>query len=675
MPVLDYRRFGISLDDVHAGRFSYIIGFDLGDGELSAAYWNLREEGFTEPIDLNFNKNGDKKALSALFITSKNEIIGGTLSSMSYLSDADGQLFLNFKVPPARLLEGEFYEGTRVSKLALMRNILRYHLSNIFENNNLCFEGEGLIVIGCPSSPEWLNNDRDVEYAKTLQEGLASLKKDFTVVVIPESRASLMKVYKEHVNNIRVKLENGIIVVDHGSSTLDATVIDFRHNHQLDFSIPLGAKLIERKVREVVLREHRRRVNELIGPDFQLLSIRNGKEAHYVLPECSPTVPLEFTDESMLKAVLSRQLFHRVTHEEHVRYSTEEKPLVEGIWSELHIAFLTDTAHCCCINPSDYEGAILMTGGASRMQFVRDNAAKVFPKATVVCDSEPSFCVSRGLVWGSRSDLNAMKLTEKVREEVRAAIQNDTVHFRRMLGEQMAPVIYDYILPEVEDWVKNGANVTPRQIQKKMADGLVNPKTPQQKEWNRKVHEALQAGIRKYFADNSDTSLRNVIASTVNRVFSQEFPGRIDAKNIKSFHVDNEVWDKLVKEASSENGPISQTINRTIDFNDLLCGMIEGLVYFLVGTVALVLWILTLGLIDFTDFIDQRFNRADSLLSDEKRMKVYTHLKNNKADVISKIENTFASSKIGNDGKIAQAVIDAVRPSLETAVNNVSLYF
>lgn len=675
MPILDYKRFGVTVNDVESGRFSYIIGFDLGDGELSAAYWDLREDGFAKPIDLKFDINENTKVVSALFLRSNNKIMGGTLGAISALSDAEGQLFLNFKVPPARLLDGELYEGSRVSKLGLMCNLLYYHLSKILEVNKLNFEGTGLIVIGCPSSPEWLNNDMDVKYAKALQDGLKRLKKDFTVVVIPESRASLMKVYKENVNDIRVSLENGIIVIDHGSSTLDVTVIDFVHNHQSDFSIPLGAKLIERKVREVVLREHRRRVNELLGPDFQLMSIRNAKEAHYTHPEGSPRVILEFSDESMLKANLSADLMHRVTDVDKVRYSTEDEPFVEGTWNELHIAFITDTASRCGINPVTYKGTILMTGGASRMRFVRDNAAKIFPNATIVCDTEPSFCVSRGLVWGSRSDLNAMKLTEKVREEVRTAIQNDTEHFRRMLGEEIAPVIYSYILPQVEDWVKTGADITPRQMQKKMSDGLINPVTPSQKEWNRKIHEALQTGIRKYFTNNSNSSLRDLIADTVNRVFSQEFPGKINAANIKNFCIENNVWDKLVKDASSENGPIAPIINGSINFNDLLRGAIEGLMYLAVGVVALALYFASFGLIDFLDTIDKKFDKADALLSDSKRMKVYTHLKENKSEVIDKIVNTFATSKIGDDGKIAGAIIEAVKPSLETAVNNVSLYF
>ncbi len=675
MPVLNYKRFGVTDDDAKSGRFSYIIGFDLGDGELSAAYWDLREEGFAKPEDLKFDINGTTKVVSALFMRSNQKILGGTLGSMASLYDAEGQLFLNFKVPPARLLEGEFYEGTRISKIGLLCNLLFYHLSKIFEVNRLNFEGKGLIVIGCPSSPEWLGNDMDVKYAKALQDGLARLKKDFTVVVIPESRASLMKVYKENVNDIRVNLENGIIVVDHGSSTLDVTVIDFINNHQSDFSVPLGAKLIERKIREVVLKERGRRVNELIAPDFQLMNIRSGKEAHYAHPEGSPRVSLEFRDEVMLTAKLSAELMNRVTNVDKVRYSTEDEPLVEGTWSDLHIAVLSDTARRCNINPSDYKGTILMTGGASRMKFVRDNAAKVFPKATIVCDIEPSFCVSRGLVWGSRSDLNAMRLTEKVREEVETAIQIDVPHFRRMLGEELAPIIYSYILPQVEDWVKKGANITPRQMQKQMSDGLVNPVTPAQKEWSRKINEALQTGIRKYFTNNSSSSLRNLIADTVNRIFSQEFPGKINAENIKNFRIENDVWDKLVKDASSENGPIAPIINSSINFNYLLRGAIEGLMYFAVGVVALALYLASFSLIDILDTVDKKFDKADALLTDSKRMKVYTHLKEKKSEVIDKIVNTFATSKIGDDGKIAGAIIEAVKPSLETAVNNVSLYF
>ncbi|MDE6843177.1 MAG: hypothetical protein K2J24_06595, partial [Muribaculaceae bacterium] len=67
MALLDFSRFGVTAQDVRDGKYSYIIGFDLGDGEISAAYWNLKEEGFVKPYDLKFDKDEHQKVLSALF--------------------------------------------------------------------------------------------------------------------------------------------------------------------------------------------------------------------------------------------------------------------------------------------------------------------------------------------------------------------------------------------------------------------------------------------------------------------------------------------------------------------------------------------------------------------------------------------------------------------------------
>lgn len=674
MPLLDYSRFGITAEDVGSRPFSYIIGFDLGDGELAAAYWDLTEAGFAAPKNLYFNNNYETKVLSALFRTSRNVYIGGSSGYMSGQRDAEGHLFINFKVPPARLLDGEKYEGMQVTKLELIQELFRLHLSNILNNNNVKFDGRGLVVVGCPSSPEWLDNGMDVLYARILQRAIAGLGKDLTVVVLPESRASLMKVYKEDYPKAPAELNKGIIVIDHGSSTLDVTVTDFVENRQLDFSIPLGASLIERTALEVELRKRNCTIHDVKSREFHFLLFRGAKEALYANTEGTQSVYIELNDDSSFKSRLTAESMHNVTHNEKVKYTTTEGE-TEGKWSDLHIAFLADAASCCGIDPATYEGTIMLTGGASNMQFVRENAAHLFPKATLTPDHDSSYCVSRGLVWVSRADLEAMKLGERVREEIRNAIQYDLGRFRSMLGEEVAPVIYSYLLSQMGDWLRNGANVTPRQLQKKMAHGLISPSTPEQKEWRRKVRKAFQDGIKKYFTDESSASLRNLIATTVNNVFSQTFPGKTDARRIKDFRIDNKLWDKLVKEASCENGALSQMINNSIDYNVLLIGLFEGIFFAIFYLLAKILKWFTFTIVDLSDYVKGKFNKNDKCLSDDDRTTVYVHVRDNKEKTIAQIKETFLKSNIGEDGQIARAIIEGIEPALDAAVNNVSLYF
>lgn len=54
-------------------------------------------------------------------------------------------------------------------------------------------------------------------------------------------------------------------MIDHGSSTLDITAIDFKENTQYDFSIPLGANLIERKILHNAVIEYGRKESEIKG--------------------------------------------------------------------------------------------------------------------------------------------------------------------------------------------------------------------------------------------------------------------------------------------------------------------------------------------------------------------------------------------------------------------------
>lgn len=688
MPLLDYSRFGITAEDVGSRPFAYIIGFDLGDGELAAAYWDLSEEGFTDPKNLYFNKHQDLKVLSGLYGSSRIGYLGGSVGSISTQSDAEGHLFLNFKVPPARLLDGEKYEGTQVTKLELIQELFRFHLSNILNNNNVRFDGRGLVVVGCPSSPEWLDNGMDVLYARILQRAIAKLGRDLTVVVLPESRASLMKVYKESYNDFHSRLDDGIIVIDHGSSTLDVTVTDFADNHQWDFSIPLGARLIESTALDIELKKQNRDQRDLESLETQRLLFRGTKEAHYTYPEGSRRISIYFKEGKggSIDARISAESMHNVTHKEEVEYTTTEGKTV-GTWSDLHIAFLADAASSCGIDPATYKGTIMLTGGASSMQFVRENAAHLFPNASITDDHDPSYCVSRGLVWVARADLEAMKLGERVRQQLWNAIQNDLWRFRDILGGEVTPVIYSYLLSQVKDWAENGANVTPRELQRKMSDALVNPRTPEQKEWKRKVNNAIRTGIKNYFTYSSlnpltyafggfnNGSLRELIATTVNSIFSQAFPGKVDARHIKDFNIDNALWNKLVKDASSENGAISRSITGAIDFSDLLMGVIVRILYWICSALALIPIILTVGIYDPTDEIEELFDKSDKLISDKKRMKVYKKLINDQGETTEKIRGLFSSSKIGEDGQIARAIIEGIEPALDAAVNNVSLYF
>ena len=63
MAQLNFNRFGIKEED--ANSFDYILGFDMGHGEISVSYWKMNVNSV--PDDLKVNDTSDKKDFALLF--------------------------------------------------------------------------------------------------------------------------------------------------------------------------------------------------------------------------------------------------------------------------------------------------------------------------------------------------------------------------------------------------------------------------------------------------------------------------------------------------------------------------------------------------------------------------------------------------------------------------------
>jgi hypothetical protein len=93
---------------------------------------------------------------------------------------------------------------------------------------------------------------------------------------------------------------------------------------------------------------------------------------------------------------------------------------------------------------------ILLTGGASRMDFMGRIAGEVFPQARLLVGAEPEFSIARGLCYALRID----RRTQRFEEDVRALIASDKVEDivdRELPGlfEGIAPVLAEELVEEI----------------------------------------------------------------------------------------------------------------------------------------------------------------------------------------------------------------------------------
>lgn len=683
MALLDFSRFGVTAQDVRDGKYSYIIGFDLGDGEISAAYWNLKEAGFIRPEDLKFDINESHKILSALFAEKNGTIHIGTLGVMSSLANTQGNLYINFKVAPKRLHDGELYEGDSISKKQLMQLILRTCLENIYKNNPNKFNGEGLLVVGCPSGPEWLENGADSMYADILKEGLEGLDMSLKVIIMPESRASLIKVYKEQGELVGNHVQDGVVVMDHGSSTFDITLINFITNQQTDDSIPLGANKIERTMLKVLLEQNNRTRFDLSDFRSQLLLIRNAKEAFFTNPVSRPRIFIEWTDGDCAMSRISEDFMTGITHHSPQSYTSEKHSSAKGSWAELHKNFTEKTVNILCdameVAPSEFNGVILLTGGASKMQFIRSSVSELFPKAHIVLDPEPSYCVSRGLAWAAYTDLKALELISTVKERIGEAVRTDFPTLKAIMAPKLSPIVYDYALKQLTEWVENGDNVTLTEFVKNVESSFFDSSTSEGRQRTALIQKAIRDSITEYLNNNGPSGVRTLIVNTVNDVFSATFPGKIQAQNITPFIIRDDEWANVVSEVSSNQIKFKNSLLHAINLENVLMGVFKVIIAICILTGALLLTIFTLGMVNMETVskqLDKMFVENQTL-SKSKRQKALNKFKDNREDNINKISEAIRNAQMSAEAQdnVSSQILKTLSPVIDKAVDVVSIYF
>lgn len=694
MTLLDFERFGITADDVKSGKYSYIIGFDLGDGEISAAYWDLKNSGFSKPDDLKFDKDEHTKLLSGFFIDDKGNANLGTVATMGSLREAKGGLYTNFKIPPHRLKAGEKYENSDKTNLELMQTLLCEALKRIHDialKDKFYSDGKpkkGILAIGCPSSPEWTSTGIDMEYANMLKLALMECPLDLRIVIMPESRASLVKVYKEKTA-LKNQIRNGVIVIDHGSSTLDITAIDFKDNTQYDFSIPLGANLIERKILRNAVTEYGRKESDIKGGKsgviFQRLDVRGAKEGCYSNPSGVYKIYIDYCDDDDQRIKITNESMRTITHNDNVTYSTIETGPVTGSWAGLHKQFILDCLDKAGenFNPKHFNGVVILTGGASKMHFIEETICEIFnftnPKDSMFVDPEPSYCVSRGLAWATYTDLMALKLIGDVKLKITDAVRTDFPTLKALISKQLSPVVYSYAKDKLSEWVETGDNESVSVFVSRIEKEFLDTSTMEGKKRYAVVSDAMRKAITEYLKNSSNSGIRSMIVKVVNEVFSTTFPGKIDGKNIPQFTISNEEWDSVISKITSDDYKFGSSIQEVMDLESIIGACLKFIIAIGLIAIAIALKILTLGMMDIDSFL-QNFDTLfveNRILSKSDRQKVFKRVSEKKDETISKIEEQIKNSNTSTDLRedISGQILNILNPVIDKAVNQVSIYF
>lgn len=261
-------------------------------------------------------------------------------------------------------------------------------------------------VFGAPSG--W--DDAVVrKYKKILTAaGLADVE------IVPESRAAML--YARDSGELNVdssKLEGSVLVVDLGSSTTDFTGVVGLKIRPVDTGTSLGAGLIDKAIMNWLLDVHKRRhelqrvLEEWPIEEARLeLACRSAKEDYFRNQAASRGngqvsggyvyEPLRPDDADIFSIKLTTADMDQILATSH--------PVLDGKnWLEKFRSDLETAAVGL-----DYEPElVLLTGGASRMLFVRQIAREMFGNDRVATGAEPEIAIARGLALAGRIGIRA----------------------------------------------------------------------------------------------------------------------------------------------------------------------------------------------------------------------------------------------------------------------------
>lgn len=450
----------------------HIIGFDLGHGQTAIASIATKEDVRLEMLEIYNNNKVQTTALKRSYSDEK-VAIGDRV--FNKIVEPPDELHIAFKAKPK---DDPTY---RRNMQDFYCSILR-HLNESYQVSEW---NDRIIILGCPSG--WSEEER-VAYQKLFQD-----PKFPKPEVVSESRAALLHVIEQQdISLSKTDLDDGaILVIDVGSSTTDFTIIHGWNPEEPlhDFGKDLGASYFDEEIFKYSV-ERNNNAEELralirakpnLVPKMKYLC-RQAKQKYFASPDdfakdyvSGESLEIEAVSfKPLVNGVLMNELIEKSLPNSQYSWVQTFKNLLQQAKSKI-------TARRLSLK------AILLTGGASRMGFIKESITDVLlqenPKPKLQQDPDPEYSVASGLArWGRRR-----YLIESFRKEVKQVfekkmpglIDNHISSFLDILIPKLVDkVITDFAIPGLLDWKKGNyktIEALQQQIKQQLDDWLQRP--------------------------------------------------------------------------------------------------------------------------------------------------------------------------------------------------------
>lgn len=407
------------------------FGIDLGDGETSAAciYGN----------DLTSENTYDPDVLT---LANKQSIISvvGTKAGMSVVGDnalTGGRAVSD--------IQSRFKSKYLSDRIESKRNVYRF-AKGIYElMKDKLRLGEHDIALGCPAG--WSESDR-IEYAQ-----LAIDAGFMHVHPVAESRAAfLFAHYSKGLS--QESLKRSTLVIDFGSSTIDfAYIVDGKQNNAGVFGVDLGGGMLDRCIYDEAVGGSRKNYSRdafkeaVENPTWRNLGEIRARESKEKYFNTDGKVPIKYVFSIFKNASAPVVLNFELNQESMNRildiklHELNGRSFRKGLYDALNEAKEKTKE-----KPPEI---LLLTGGASQMQFFKDACAEIFPNAHLLPDSEPALSISKGLAIAAYIDSGLSVFRTEVAEYLKSGkIENALSSNIPSLMTELRPLLQSLIFEE-----------------------------------------------------------------------------------------------------------------------------------------------------------------------------------------------------------------------------------
>lgn len=495
--------------------------------------------------------------------------------SLKPLEPGKGQKFIYFKRNPS-LFDKE-HPGSQLTTRQLMACFYYALVNNILkENAELGDERKDRnnvrLLVGCPTTGKWTDPEPLAQYARLIKRATGVNRVD----IVPESRAAMFSSLNKELQVISAA--NGVIVFDLGSSTADCTYM-WLGKRLVEMSWDLGASLIERIiVKDMIskaVHEHREKTGNLFiatassQADMEN-TICNVKEAYfskeygeYEYVDDDITTKLYDSNRNVLKCRLNltkgymdKALDTPVEDEDAIIWDGIR---FTGSWRKLLRQFF-EAAKKEIAEAGYPVEQIVITGGASHMEFVRYLCAEVFDGVVkfddITLEDNPEFTVSNGLAWVSLSDRNFNNYVNNAKNVVKsnnsASVYTLRDNIVKSLSDYLHPLINRYVKP----WAESNQDLSIRDLTAPLERELKSQST------KNRINNIVNTEIVKWKANYS-----NITRDAVNDQLKKEYPDGI----VNGLIPTKKIWEDLQETKIANAGSISTSaLLKMLDINRII---------------------------------------------------------------------------------------------------------